>query len=78
MIKIRNTAATTSSELDNGKVPCRDRMWRHQRGVENCIKIKLCNYVLAEIDLKQWNKRTEEEWKPYGDNVGQLKTRTKN
>ena len=53
-------------------------MWRHQIGVEKCIKIKLCDDVLAEIDLKQWNKRTEEEWKPHGDGVGQLKTRTEN
>ena len=43
-----------------------------------CIKIKLCDDALAEIDLKQWNKRTEEEWKPHGDSVGQLKTRTEN
>ena len=53
-------------------------MWHHQIGVEKCIKIKLCDDVLAEIDLKQWNKRTEEEWKPHGDSVGQLKTRNEN
>ena len=77
---LNNATTTIKSELDDSKVPCRDRMWRHQRGVEKSIKVKLCDdNVLAEIDLKQLNKRTEKAQKPsYGDNVSQLKTRTEN
>ena len=77
---LNNAAATIKSELDDSKVPCKDLKWRHQRGVEKSIKIKLYDdNVLAEVDLKQWNNRSEKEWKPsHGDNVGQLKTRTEN
>ena len=77
---LNNTATTIKRELDDSKVPCKDLKWRHQRGVEKSIKIKLYDdNVLAEVDLKQWNNRSKKERKPsHRDNVGQLKTRTEN